>query len=396
MKKVLLSLLFSVIAIHLFADIKSFEAKEIYVGYYLSDNYANVIEYDLRYDKNQKNLKEDTASLIDTIKNAEYSKKKYSYKYFNSAEESISNEEKYVKINLDLLTYQNPSFETMEDLFSKTLKRKVSIKAENNKINMYFDGTGIQIRSNNTENAYQRGKEIILSWPTRLSKMEFVFGLENQTSESILSYINGKISSPELTAEEVDFLKNASPALDKKEQEYQDDCDIVRLQHLLYYGKLIEEYKQKSGKYPFEGEKQQVYAFVYNNLQKKYCKDTNPNQHKQVSPKDFFAELEKGLGRQIDQLFDPQYVPSGRPVFYIYMINGNQYYFAVHLSKYYPFSKKIDSNYYKVELSNISDKKYKFYTVEDLENNKKYQESTSKKLGGYFDIRKNEHIREYK
>ena len=284
----------------------------------------------------------------------------------------------------------------MEDLFSKTLKRKVYIKAENNKINMYFDGTGIQIRSNNTENAYQRGKEIILSWPTRLSKMEFVFSLENQNSESILPYVNGKILSPELTAEEVDCLKNASPALDKIEQEYQDDCDIVRLQHLLYYGKLIEEYKQKAGKYPFEGEKQQVYAFVYNNKQKKYCKNTNPNQHKQVSPKDFFAELEKGLGRKIDQLFDPQYVPSGRPVFYIYMINGNQYYFAVHLSKYYPFSKKVDSNYYKVELSNISDKKYKFYTVDDLENNKKYQDATSRKLGGYFDLRKNEHIREYK
>ena len=187
-----------------------------------------------------------------------------------------------------------------------------------------------------------------------------------------------------------------SPALDKTEQEYQDDCDIVRLQHLLYYGKLIEEYKQKVGKYPFEGEKQQVYAFIYNNKQKKYCKDTNPNKHKQVSPKEFFAELEKGIGRQIDQLFDPQYVPSGRPVFYIYMIDGNQYFFAVHLSKYYPFSKKVDSNYYKIELSNISEKDYKFYTVQELENNKKYQESTSKKLGGYFDIRKNEHIREYK
>ena len=78
------------------------------------------------------------------------------------------------------------------------------------------------------------------------------------------------------------------------------------------------------------------------------------------------------------------------------MIDGNQYFFTVHLSKYYPFSKKVDSNYYKVELSNISEKDYKFYTVQELENNKKYQESTSKKLGGYFDIRKNEHIREYK
>ena len=229
MKKVFLTFLLSLFAINIFADIKGFEAKEIYVGYYLLDNYANLIEYDVLYDKNQKNIKEDTTSLIETIRKAEYSQTKYSYKYFNSAEESISNEGKYAKINLDLITYQNATFETMEDLFSRTLKRKVSIKVENNKINMYFDGTGIQIRSNNTENAYQKGKEIILSWPTRLSKMEFVFGLENQNSESILPYLNEKISSPELSAEEVDYLKNASPALDKTEQEYQDDCDIVRL-----------------------------------------------------------------------------------------------------------------------------------------------------------------------
>ena len=396
MKRVFLSFLLAFASINLFADIKGFEGKEIYIGYFLSDNYANVIEYDVQYDKKQTKLKEDVNSLIETIKKADYSKNKYSYKYFNSAEESISNEGQFVKINLDLITYQQANFKTMEDLFSKTLKRKVSIKVENNKINMYFDGTGIQIRSNNTENAYQKGNQIILSWPTRLSKMELVFGLDNQNSESILPYVNGKVSSPEISAEEVDYLKNASPALDKQEQEYQDDCDIIRLQHLIYYGKLIEEYKQKVGQYPFEGENQQVYAFIYNNNQKKYCKDTNPNKHKQISPKDFFSELERGLGRQIEQLFDPQYVPSGRPVFYIYLIDGNQYFFAVHLSKYYPFSKKVDSNYYKVELSNISEPDYKFFTVDELKNNTKYQDATSKKLGGYFDIRKNEHIREYK
>ena len=55
------------------------------------------------------------------------------------------------------------------------------------------------------------------------------------------------------------------------EQAYQDDCDVVRLQHLSYYGNLIEEYKDKVGKYPFEGEEQQVYAFIYNKNQKEYC-----------------------------------------------------------------------------------------------------------------------------
>ena len=57
MKKVLLSFILSLVAINLFADIKGFEAKEIYIGYFLSDNYANVIEYDIQYDKNQKKIK---------------------------------------------------------------------------------------------------------------------------------------------------------------------------------------------------------------------------------------------------------------------------------------------------------------------------------------------------
>ena len=179
------------------------------------------------------------------------------------------------------------------------------------------------------------------------------------------------------------------------EQAYQDDCDVVKLQHLSYYGNLIEEYKNKVGKYPFEGEKQQVYAFIYNNNQKEYCDDTNPYSHIQKTPKEFFSELEKGLGRKIDQLFDPQYVPSGRPVFYIYMIDENQYFFAVHLSKKYPFSKKVVSKYYKTEISNIPDEEYLFYKIEELERNETFKKATSKNLGGYFEVRKNQHIREY-
>ena len=179
------------------------------------------------------------------------------------------------------------------------------------------------------------------------------------------------------------------------EQAYQDDCDIIRLQHLIYYGQLIEEYKLKVRKYPFEGENQQVYAFIYNKNQKEYCNDTNPYSHIQKSPAEFFSELEKGLGHQIDQLFDPQYVPSGRPVFYIYMIDGEQYFFAVHLSKKYPFSKKIASKYYKTEISNISDEEYQFYRVEELEKNEAFQKITNINFGGYFELRKNQHIREY-
>ena len=179
------------------------------------------------------------------------------------------------------------------------------------------------------------------------------------------------------------------------EQAYQNDCDVIRLQHLNYYGNLIEEYKLKVGKYPFEGEEQQVYAFIYNNNQKEYCDDTNPYSHIQKTPKEFFSELEKGLGRKVDQLFDPQYVPSGRPVFYIYMIDGKQYFFAVHLSKKFPFSKKVASKYYKTEISNIPDEEYQFYKIEELEKNEDFKKATSKNFGGDFELRKKQHIREY-
>ena len=77
------------------------------------------------------------------------------------------------------------------------------------------------------------------------------------------------------------------------------------------------------------------------------------------------------------------------------MIDGEQYFFAVHLSKKYPFSRKVASKYYKTEISNISDEAHRFYKVEELEKNEAFQKATNKKLGGYFELRKNQHIREY-
>ena len=78
-----------------------------------------------------------------------------------------------------MITYQDADIETISDLFSKTLRRKVLAKVEGGRLNLYFDGSGITIRSNNTEAAYKKGSQIILSWPARMSKMELVFGLEN-------------------------------------------------------------------------------------------------------------------------------------------------------------------------------------------------------------------------
>ncbi len=96
-------------------------------------------------------------------------------------------------------------------------------------------------------------------------------------------------------------------------------------------------------------------------------------------------------------MYDPQYAPTCRPIFYMYMIQGDTYYFAVHFSKYFPFSKRVDRNYYKVEISNKSEPSYKFYTIKELSENNKYIEAVSipPKKEGYFLEREEKHRNEY-
>lgn len=397
MKQKLWSLIFFCNAFICFTQVNKFSVQEIYVGYYFADNYAHVIEYNIVHKQNTGAIAEDVESIKKLIGEARYVKEKYNYTYFTAVEESASNEGKFIKGDFHLVTAQSPSFEIIEDLFSKTLGKKVSVKAEDGALNVYFDGSGIKIGSNNAAGVYKKENLIKISFPQRLSKIEIVFQKSIEHTEPILQFITGKIASPEKSAEEIDYLKNASPALDKTEQAFQDDCDIIRLQDLVYYGKLIEEYKTKTGTYPFEGNTDAVCCLIYNKEQKKYSKDDNPNKHILISPKEFYVELEKGLGRKIEQRFDPQYAPSGRPVFYIYMIDDGEWFFAVHLSKYYRFSKKVDSNYYKAELSNVSDKNYKLYTVSEMERNEEYIRAVSRLITkkGFFEVRKNKHIGEY-
>lgn len=397
MKKLIFAILLALFSFACYADIRNFSAREIYVGYYFADNYANVIEYDVVHTGKSRDIRADVQLLEDSIMNAEFAKNKYEYDYFSSAEESISNEGNFVKINLDLICSETASFDTMEDLLSKTLGRPVTIKVEGEKLNVYFEGAGIQIRSNNAEGAYRKGDTILMSWPSRLSKMELVFGVDTVVANKIDEYVAGKKASPEKTSEEIDFMKNALPELEGVERRFQDDCDIIRLKDLVYYGKLIEAYKAKIGKYPFAQTNRTVYSLIYNNMQKQYAVDTNPNEHVLVSPRDFFQELEKGLGAPVNQHFDPQYVPLHRPVFYIYMVEGDEYFFAVHVSKYYSFSKKVASHYYKVEISSGDDLPYKIYSVDTLASNPKYTAAVLQQVSNekFFEEREEKHRQEY-
>lgn len=79
------------------------------------------------------------------------------------------------------------------------------------------------------------------------------------------------------------------------------------------------------------------------------------------------------------------------------MINNGTYYFAVHTSKYYSFSKKVAANYYKIEVSNSEDLSYKIYNLKTLKINEDFIKDSSKELKNkrFFEDREKKHSKEY-
>lgn len=137
------------------------------------------------------------------------------------------------------------------------------------------------------------------------------------------------------------------------EAAYQAGADVYRLRHLKYYGELIEEYRELTGRYPFEGEAEvPLYAFVAHDRQVDYTEGQIPYAHERRSMAELVAEIETGLGRTIDEYYDPQYVPTVRPNFYMYLIDGDRYFFAVHLQERFSFSQPVADRYNKIEISN--------------------------------------------
>jgi hypothetical protein len=175
----------------------------------------------------------------------------------------------------------------------------------------------------------------------------------------------------------------------KAEDAYQSDADIIRVQHFDYYAKLLIEYFEKNGKYPFQYEKDApVYVFIQNKEQAKNFEDTNPYVHYNVDDKYFFEELANGLAKDIDEKYDPQKVAAdSRPNFYIYMVDGDEMYFSIHVYYENPFTKNIAKYYNKMELSNVDSDEYTLFTYATLNNDTNYNELINRKSAkqSYFD-----------
>ena|SRR5688572_6027950 len=150
-------------------------------------------------------------------------------------------------------------------------------------------------------------------------------------------------------------------------EQFQRDADVIRLRHLQHYGQLIEEYREKTGRVPFQGAAEiPIYVNIANHQQAKYASKGPPTQHKLMSTAGFVSELESGIGRAIIERYDPQWVPTRKPNFYIYMVNRDYYFFAVHLHQPFPFAKRIADHYYKAEISNAANAQNKAALPEKL------------------------------
>ncbi len=137
------------------------------------------------------------------------------------------------------------------------------------------------------------------------------------------------------------------------EEEYQASADSYRLAHLVHYAELLSDYHEKTATYPFMGDSDlPTYVHLANDEQVAFTKPGPPYEHRVIEVADFFDELERGLGREVDEYYDPQYRPTGRPNFYVYMVVEEQYFFAVHFHREFGFASPVAPNYNKVELTN--------------------------------------------
>ena len=176
---------------------------------------------------------------------------------------------------------------------------------------------------------------------------------------------------------------------------FQQDADIIRLKHLKYYANLLSEYNTATGKYPFEGESNlPTYVHIANNEQIEYTRPGAPYPHEEISFKDFVTELETTLDKEVNEYYDPQYRPDYKPNFYVYLINGDTYYLAVHVHQPFPFAEKIAEHYYKVELSNNPNRVNRAISPQQLLGSAEFKAELEKTMRkpGFFQERENKYL----
>lgn len=126
----------------------------------------------------------------------------------------------------------------------------------------------------------------------------------------------------------------------KAEEKYQNDADLIRLEHLGYWTGLVEEYYQTTGYYPFQNQldskdeiglvkivtKQQLQYLSPGNQHYNSKLDNNYNNYfNEFGMNALVSELEKVLKKEIIEKYDIQRVPTKSPVGYYYFVSDDGY-----------------------------------------------------------------------
>ena len=135
-------------------------------------------------------------------------------------------------------------------------------------------------------------------------------------------------------------LLSGCSSLAEMEDQYQHDADIARLDHLLYWSALIEEYYTSTGYYPFQNrinntenitlvkiatKRQQRYLSA-GNRQYDANLDINANgRFTEERMSEFVLEIQQKLGRNINEYYDIQNVPTSSPIGYNYFATKDGY-----------------------------------------------------------------------
>lgn len=133
-------------------------------------------------------------------------------------------------------------------------------------------------------------------------------------------------------------LASKASTYQKMEDGYQRDADHIRAVHLMEWAALIDEYHDKTGHYPLSdrqtGEepvlvqimtKEQQEYFDPNNKNYKKKMDNKGKGFKSVSVHEFVSEIERELGRDIDERYDPQRVTTTFPNYLSYFAKDGDY-----------------------------------------------------------------------
>ena len=171
------------------------------------------------------------------------------------------------------------------------------------------------------------------------------------------------------------------------EAQYQRDADLYRISHLIHYGELLSEYYQEEGRYPFQGESEkQVQVTFATNEQRQYL-NKDSDGIVVYSANEFRDEISAALGRDVELRFDPQRVPTTMQLYYLYVVDGDKYYFVVHLYNQYSFAANRGPNFNQVEITNDDISHPGFWKFEELIRDSRFQSVASQLPArtGWFD-----------